>query len=247
MNAPAPFPTEGNPLLYDGLTPEDEEALARFDAALTPHAPDPELLSGTPARTLTEALAILVQALTRIDVDRIRRRQSWWHRFSGADLEARLELEVAVRSLRDDMQRLAEAASAAERAVRAMRADIPRLDAAQSDHEALIDQTCAFLVGADGRHPATARLERRLGNLQALCASNRLARAQMLLAVDHLGALLDRYRDVEQLLFPVWQQHALAVAQSAAPLADRPGLFDQFKSAHGRLAEALVPAKEATP
>lgn len=245
MNAAVPRPQSTT--LYDGLTPQDEAALARFDGALAPHEPDSELLNGTPARSLTEALATLVEGLTRIDVDRVRRRQSWWHRFTGADLEARLELEVAVRSLRDDMQNLAQAAAAAERASRAMRADIPRLEAAQAEHENLVDETSAFLVGADGRNPVTARLERRLGNLQALCASNRLARAQMLLAVDHLGALLDRYRDVEQLLFPVWQQHALAVAQSAAPLADRPGLFEQFKSAHGRLAEALVPAKEATP
>jgi hypothetical protein len=227
-----------------GLAPE--AALAAFDAALTPFEPDPALLNGTPARTLVEAMQRIVQALTHIDVERVRRRQGWWHAFSGADLEARLELEVAVHNLRRDMQRLALAAGDAERAMRAMRADLPRLDAAQGAHEALIDETRAYLAAAGG-DGAAGRLQRRLGNLEALHASNRLSRAQMVLAVQHLEALLDRHRDIEQLLFPIWQQHALAVAQSGAPAAERTTAFEQFRSAHHRLAEALATPKEATP
>jgi hypothetical protein len=230
--------------LFAGLGPTDEEALARFDAALSRFDPDQSLLSGSPARSLTAAMADLVQALTRIDLERVNNRQSWWHRFTGADLEARLELEVAVRCIAGDMQRLAEAAAAAHRAASAMHADLGRLDGAQAGHEALIAATSALLRGADPADPVAARLQRRLGNLEALYASNRLARAQMMLATDHLRGLLDRYRDIEQLLFPLWQQHALAVAQSAVPTSAGLSGIDQLRNVHTRFATALAPAKE---
>ncbi|HYJ51706.1 MAG TPA: hypothetical protein VEW04_00890 [Allosphingosinicella sp.] len=229
--------------LYAGLTPTDEEALQRFDAALSRFDPDQSLLSGSPARSLTTAMADLVQALTRIDLERVNSRQGWWDRFTGADLEARLELEVAVRCIGRDMQRLAEAATAAQGAASAMRADLDRIDESQIGHEALIEATANLLRGADPAAAVAARLQRRLGNLEALYASNRLARAQMVLATEHLAGLLDRYRDIEQLLFPLWQQHALAVAQSAVPTSGASGL-DQLRNIHARFASALTPSKE---
>jgi hypothetical protein len=231
--------------LYAGLAPTDAAALDRFDAALSRFGPDESLLSGSPARTLTSAMADVVQALTRIDLERVHSRDGWWHRFTGADLEARLELEVAVRCIAGDMQRLAEAAGRAQRASTAMQGDIIKLDAVQAEHERLIESTRIFLEGADDRQEAVARLQRRLGNLEALHASNRLARAQMALAIGSLAGLLDRYRDIEQLLFPLWQQHALAVAQSAVP-ARGDGGFDQLRNVHQRLTTALAPAREST-
>ncbi len=186
-------------------------------------------------------MAALVVSLRRVNVDRVNRRQSWWHRFTGADLEARLELEVAAHCLGGDMRRASARAATARRARDAMRADLPRLDAAQRAHESLSDATAAFLRGAPANDPVVARLQRRLGNLEALQASNRLVRAQMELAVDHLGGLLDRFADIEQLLFPLWQRHALAVAQSAGPTDDIGETAGQFRSIHDRLTGALAP------
>ena len=213
--------------------------MERFDAAFDAFAPDELLLAATPARQLAERMAALIASLTRIDIGRVARRQGWWSRFTGADLEARVEFEVAAASLADAMRRTGVAAADARRARAAMRADLPRLDRAQQAHEALAGATAAFLRDSDGADPAVARLYRRLGNLEALHASNRIARAQMVLAIDHLSDLLDRYADIEQLLFPVWQRHALAIAQSAAPPGEVPALLDQFHAAHQRLATAL--------
>ena len=220
--------------LFAGLSTVSEEALTRFDAAHDPFKPDQSLLSGTPARSLAQALTDMVDMLKRIDIDRVARRQSWWHRFTGADLEARLELELAAHCLGDAMKKAVIEAAGARRAQGAMRADLPRLDAAQLSHQALIDATYALLRGADSADPVVARLQRRLGNLEALHASNRLTRAQMLLAIDHLSGLLDRFTDIEQLLFPVWQQHALAVAQGAVAGDDASSLMSQLRSVHTR-------------
>ena len=220
--------------LFADLSADSEEALTRFDAAHDPFEPDQSLLSGTPARSLAQALTDMVDMLKRIDIDRVARRQSWWHRFTGADLEARVELEVAAHCLGDAMRKAATEAAGARRAQIAMRADLPRLDAAQLSHQALIDAASALLRGADSTDPVVARFQRRLGNLEALHASNRLTRAQMLLAIDHLSGLLDRFTDVEQLLFPVWQQHALAVAQGAAAGDDASSPMSQLRSVHTR-------------
>jgi hypothetical protein len=234
--APAATPSSR----FAGLNPASEEALARFDAGHDPFEPDQGLLAGTPARSLAQAMTDMVEMLKRIDIDRVARRQGWWSRFTGADLEARVELEVAAHSLSEAMRQTAAAAGAARRAQAAMRADLPRLDAAQIAHQALADDTADFLRGSDAADPVVARLHRRLGNLEALHASNRLTRAQMALAIDHLSGLLDRFTDIEQLLFPVWQQHALAVAQGSAGAAPESGTLSQFQSIHARFEGALV-------
>jgi hypothetical protein len=225
--------------IYDGVTAGSAAALDRFDAAFDAFAPDTALLTGTPARSLAGELHALILALQRIDIDRVVRQQNWWHRFTGADLEARIRLEVAAGRLSADMRRTGAAAMAARHARDAMVRDLPRIDAAQDAHEDLADATTAVLAGSDIADPAVARLHRRLGNLEALHASNRLARAQMVLAIDHLSDLIDRFVDIEQLLFPVWQRHALAVAQSAAPARDTPDLIARLHAAHRHLADAL--------
>jgi hypothetical protein len=135
-------------------------------------------------------------------------------------LEVRLELEVAAERFSADMSRLAQAASDANRARTAMNADIARLKSIAPAHEALAERTMRFLRNADLKAASVARLQRRLANLETVIASNRLAAAQMAIAVDHLSGLLDRYADVENRLFPVWRHHALAVAQSVGDIGD---------------------------
>jgi hypothetical protein len=246
---PAEPPTEPTraapaPVSYAGLTPNSEEAIARFDAAHDGFEPDQALLGGTPARSLAEAMAEMVSSLKRIDIDRVSRKQGWWSRFTGADLEARIELEIAATSLGKAMQRMARLAAAARNAREAMRADLPVLDAAQLSHQALADTTAAFLRGSDVADPVVARLQRRLANLEALHAANRLIRAQMVMAIDHLSGLLDRFSDIEQLLFPVWQRHALSIAQGMAGAESQTSVLEQLKAIHARFHSALLVAKD---
>lgn len=232
--------------IYAGVSPSSEDALARFDTAYEVFDPDESLLSGAPARSLAEAMAGLVSSLKRVDIDRVMKRHGWWDRFTGADLEARIELEVAAHRLGEDMRQTSQAAAAARHAKATMTADLPKLDVAQATHQALADATAIFLRGSDPADPTVARLQRRLGNLEALHASNRLVRAQMQLAIDHLGGLLDRFTDIEQLLFPVWQRHAFAVAQSAATAETEPGVMEQLRTIHARFENVLAAPRTAS-
>lgn len=218
---------------YDGISPESEAAIAAFDRAFQPFDPDQSLLTGTPARSLTESMDALIVAMTHLDIDRVARRNGWWSRFTGADLEVRLELEVAAHKFDADMARLAQAAADGRRALAAMKTDIDRLAAIAPTHEALAEQTLRFLRGANGKVPNVARLQRRQANLETVIASNRLAAAQMMIAIDCLSGLLDRYNDIEKRLFPVWRHHALAVAQSVGNANDS---LEQIRAIRKRLA-----------
>jgi hypothetical protein len=218
---------------FQGLTPADEAALAAFDRAFQPFDPDQSLLAGTPARTLTEAMADFVVAITHMDIDRVARRNGWWSRFTGADLEVRLELEVAAHRFDADMMKLAQAATDARRAHAGMTADLDRLATIAPAHEALAERTVRFLRGANAELANVARLQRRLTNLETVVASNRLAAAQMIIAIDHLSGLLDRYADIEKRLFPVWRHHALAVAQSVGGIDSN--ALEQLRAIRKRL------------
>ena len=215
-----------------------EQTLAEFDAAVHTVSPDEELLTGAPARNLLAAMAETVTSLGRIDAEAVARKQSWFARFTGADLEAQLEFELAIRSVDRQMQGLAAAALKARRAAALMRDSIGGLDEARAPNETLIEWTHALLSQAP-ETACTARLQRRLANLEALHASNQLARAQMVLAIQNVEGLLDRYGEIERLLFPVWQQHALAVAQSATAPDELPERVDNLHAAQNRLGEAL--------
>ncbi|MBV1688184.1 hypothetical protein KRR38_10990 [Novosphingobium sp. G106] len=189
------------------------------------------------------AMTAVVTALQRLDPERVARKQSWFHRFTGADLEARLEFEVSIATIGNEMRKLTMAAQDADRARQLMRLETAKLEDAHPRNEALILAT-RELLSRGAEKADTSRLERRLGNLEALHASNQLGRAQMMLSVDHLSDLLDRYRDIEQLLFPVWQQHALSVAQSAVTPAELTEQVSALELAQSSLAAALRRNKE---
>jgi hypothetical protein len=201
---------------FVGLDRVDVRAIAAFDAALVVEAPNVALLEGTPARSLSVAIAGLVRSLQKLDVDRVNRRFTWLERFTGADLEARIAFDIASRHLSIEMAEVAASASRARAVLASLHADQPRLAAATNAYGSLLFATLSFLDAHSGEVSDIDRLRRRAANLQALHASSRMTETQISLAIDGLTGLLDRYADVEQLLLPVWQHHALTIAQSPA-------------------------------
>jgi hypothetical protein len=232
--------------VFEGLTPSDERAQAAFDAAFAPFEPDPQLLAGAPARSLSNAIADFVSVITRLDIDRVLKHQGWWSRFTGADLEARLEFEVATHSLSRDMTRLAGAAAQARKACALMRRDMERLASSTQAHEVLADQAMAFLRDASFEDANAARFQRRLANLETMVASNKIVAAQMALAMEHLTVLLDRYGDIEKRLFPVWRHHALAVSQGVSPEA-APKSIEKLHAVRSRLTNYLQGPETISP
>jgi len=244
MSISAPLPIHdqleaaGAVKVLAGCDPESDQALAAFDAAISVVSPDEDLLSGAPARELMSAMASVVKSLRTIDAERVARRQGWFARFTGADIEARLEFELAIKSVSDQMHRLATSASAARHARNLMDREIAKLDASFAPNEALIMETRELLHSGPVT-PDAARLQRRLANLEALHASNQLSRAQAMLAINNVVGLLDRYTEIQNLLYPVWQQHALAVAQGAVAPEELPAKLASLEIAQSRFDQAL--------
>jgi len=227
----------------------DEESLRRFDAEMPAGVVDDALLNTSPSRDLAAALAVMVTSLRAIDVEAVARKQGWLSRLTGADLEAAVLLERACRNLEKDMTSAALAAKATEQSITLMRKTQTGLGADQESLHALVLAGHAALAAQDATvdPDLRARFERRVANAAALHAANTLATAQLQLAIAHAGHLVDRFADVEKLLFPVWRRHAMAVA--AAPTADGgvASHFETLKSLHARfIAGATVP-QEAVP
>jgi hypothetical protein len=228
----------------------DEESLRRFDAEMPAGVVDDVLLHTSPRRDLVAALAVVVTSLRAIDVEAVARKQGWLSRLTGADLEAAVLLERACRNLDNEMTSAGLAAKATEQSITLMRKTHTGLGADQECLDALVlaGHAALALEGATVGPDLRARFERRVANAAALHAANTLAAAQLQIAIAHAGRLLDRFADVEKLLFPVWRRHAMAVA--AAPAADGGGAdshFETLKSLHARfIAGATVPL-EAVP
>jgi hypothetical protein len=143
------------------------------------------------------------------------------------------------------MAELATAAQQASRARDLMRREIEKLDEAHGRNEALIVATHAHLQD-HGAASSDERLKSRLANLEALHASNHLARAQAVMAIDNLGGLLDRYQEIGKLLYPVWQQHALAVAQSAVSPDDFSSEVSALNGIQTKFDQALRYSKDSS-
>lgn len=237
--------TEATRTVFDGLTPSDARAVERFDEAFVSFEPDPELLSGAAGRALGDALTDVVATIGGLDLDRLARCNTWWARFTGADLEARIQVEVSIEQLAHDMGKLSAIASKARRACDLMVRDSVTLGRIGAIHAELAHRTTAFLGGADRSNQNVARLERRLANLHTMLASNEVAIAQMKIAVAHLLHRLDQYNDVVTRLYPVWRHHALVVCQGASSDIDQDA-FDHVRRLRTRITDALRrPEKES--
>lgn len=244
MGLPQPQVSEASAPALGGLVPLTDEGLRRFDAALPSPVVHTDLLHRRPGKTLMDRLSALVASLRVINVEGVARRQGWWSRLTGADLEARLELESACYNLVEDLAKTRAAAGEAAHAADLMRAMASEIIKAQHQLESLI---------ATGRralqHPSTTgselamRLERRVANASALHASNTLAAAQLSLTINHLNSLTDRFADVDKLLFPVWLHHAMLVSASTE---DSAAYAEDFRAEHGRLIAGASPDPEGS-
>jgi hypothetical protein len=218
----------------------DAEVLAAFDKAIQPFEPAAELLSVNATQGLSGAMLAFVDALLKLNIDRISRKFNWYERFTGIDLEVRIEFDIAAHGLSAQMVELGVAAGRARQVLAMMQSELPRLKEIQTRHEGLLDAAAELLNRQDFVNPDVERFQRRLANLEALAASDRMTEAHVRFAIQSLTSLLDRHSEIEKTLFPIWQQHALAIAQSNDRRGAGSVMLDKFKNTHQQLAARLV-------
>ena len=157
----------------------DEAVLTAFDAEIHPFEPAADLLSVNSQQGLSAAMSAFVAALSKLNADRISRKFNWYERFTGLDIEARIEFDLAAHGLSSQMVELGIAAGRARQILATLQSERPRLKAIQSHHAELIDWATRMLVGNDPDDYFVGRFQRRLANLEALAASDRMTEAQI--------------------------------------------------------------------
>lgn len=231
------------PLGMFGLPPTgaaiDEALLQTFADAIEPYEVPSELLANSPAQELSAAMKKFVASMKSLDVDRIARKFNWYERLTGLNLQARIEFDLAAYQLDEEMIALGVAATRGRRARTTLQSEQERLGSLHDRHERLIAWGTDMLQDKDPADYHVGRFQRRLANLEALAASDRLSDAQIGLAIDALDGLLDRYEEIEKLLYPLWQQHALAIAQSATDSRSEKDAIHEFLLAHRQMSERL--------
>lgn len=213
----------------------DNEAVAALDVAARSPRMDSNLLNSAPARDIRTSANDLIAMLEEVDLQKMLRKQGLVGRFTGADVEARLEFELASHRVADLFRQLTRAAQAGRRIREIL--DKTRLELIDeqgrlalviSDARLLLSQS----VGSD--LSLIARFERRLANIMALEAANTLTIQQIELSASVLASLLDRFTDIETLLLPLWQRNALAIIHGEA-ITSRSSVVTAFLDAHSNL------------
>lgn len=205
-----------------------EDLLNKVAAAMTVAPLDERLFDLTAGETLAAKLDAIMGAVRTADVDKLVRAQQPRFALLGADVEARMTFALARKSAHAALgeaavaaTRLAAVITLLEDARGSMEGDVRRLDNLAEMTAHLVRQ----LAPAETREATElrARFDRRLSSLNFLRASSALTLAHIPQAIARNRQLLDRFQDVNAVLFPLWDRHALAVLQSprdAKVLAD---------------------------
>jgi hypothetical protein len=200
----------------------DEHAVAALDEAANGLTFDLDLLRTTPARDIRTQIEATVALLERMDHRALLRRQGLLSRLTGADIEARLEFELASQKVLAAAGKLREAAQNGRRILALLTETREQLAIEQTRLEQTIAAGRQLLATCpDADDFVVARFERRLANLMAMHAANVLTIEQISLAVGVLAGLLDRFTDVDTLLLPLWERSVLAMAHATGARLQR--------------------------
>ncbi|WP_245339496.1 hypothetical protein [Rhizobium sp. CIAT894] len=195
---------------------------------------DSNLLSSAPARDIRASANELIEMLEAVDLQKMLRKQGLIGRFTGSDVEARLEFELSSHRVADLFRQLSRAAHGGGRIREIL--DRTRLELIDEQRRlaGVISDAKLLLSRSDGSDPAlVARFERRLANIMAMEAANTLTIQQIELSAGVLASLLDRFTDIETLLLPLWQRNALAIIHGEAK--PRSSVVTAFLDAHRNL------------
>ena len=196
-----------------------EDLLTRLSEASHVRSFNEKLFDLAAGGDLSGRLQNVMRAVRDADVDALLRSQTATNKFLGADIEARMVFALARKKAVDSLaesRRAAHATASLLQILEDARAGVLTDERRLAEIVATTDEIADRL--APPQTPAQLELQdrfkRRRVNLQSLRASTMLTLAQIPVAITHNRELLDRFNDVETVLFPVWERHAVTLIQS---------------------------------
>ena len=217
----------------------DETALAALDAAAEGHAFDEMLLRAAPAHDIGRQVKTVIKLLENLDLRKVFSKQGWFSRLSGQDVEARLEFEIAARTVMSAIDKLRVASKDGRNARLRLEQSSADISNDQVRFEQAISKGKSLLAAnAEADPQILARYERRLANIMTIHVANTMTLQQIRLALDLLSNMLDRLTDVETVVLPLWQRNVLAVLQTPQS-AFKGAVTDEFQSSNTQLITVL--------
>lgn len=218
----------------------DEAAIIELDAAASDSEFDSDLLRSAPARDIRIHVEAVVALLRKIDQRVLLSRQGLVARLTGADVEARLEFELAGQAVLEALNPLRRAALNGRGMLTLLRQTRTQLIEHQPRLEHVIEAAKRLIeCNQDADDFIIARFERRLSNLVAMHTANVATIEQIKLSEQVLASLLDRVTDVDTLIVPLWQRNLLALAHAATSGA-RSHAASEFSRTHNNLITHLT-------
>jgi hypothetical protein len=173
--------------------------------------------------------------LGKVNAKGLLAKQGPISRLTGADVEARLEFELASQQVIAAIGQLRLAAENGRRVRTLLTEARGELIAEQDQLEEVIVAAKRLLeTSRDPDDFVRTRFERRLSNLMAMQVANVATMEQIGLALDVLSGLLDRMTDIDTVLLPLWQRNVVALVHAAAGRSQRQAAAE-FGQSHASL------------
>jgi len=217
----------------------DESAVLALDNAAQSSALDIDLLRTAPVHDVRIRIEAMVALLQKMDHRKLLSKQGPLSRLTGADVEARLEFELAGQKVMKSVSLLRQAAQNGQSVSILLKQALADIEIEQTRLEHVIFEAKALLnTPHDADEFVIGRFERRLSSMMAMHAANMLTVQQLALAENVLQGLLDRVTDVETLLLPLWQRNTLAFAHASIGRPQRQAAHE-FIQTHNQLINYL--------
>lgn len=264
-NAPTHTPTLSGDLsaadqvevdrIASGINLADSAALSAYgnlsDASATLTALS-ELLERSPTTLLAGKIAEIVAKLQDANPEVVTRKQGWFSRFMGGDIETGVRYQFARKEVSTLLEEANLMAAQVNQIVTEIQGAIASHDTESHQLALKIHAGHLFLERnpTAGVPPANEvcfdnpreRFARRLASMATLLSSNQMSLMQLKLARGQALDMLERFHEISQVLVPVWRQHSLAVTTNQN---NSPEVVALATKAHASLIKSLSELKGA--
>lgn len=178
-------------------------------------------LESSPVGRLASLMAEILHALDGADPRRLAKKPGFFTKLTGGHLHMAATVAVSKDALEIKISDADPVAAELEHFLANVDASIDAFRAGTMKLTAQLEAGRAYLRDNPeaGKPQEThqfdnprERFSRRLTNMATLVASNEMTEHQLRLSKAQALDMLDRYREIREVLLPVWRQHQLAMA-----------------------------------
>lgn len=219
----------------------NQHSLAYMSSLIKGHDIDIQMLTQSPITEASKLSHDLVEIMNSVKFNELLNKQKWFHKFTGADLEARLKFEIAVKNVTSSIVTLSNIGLKISHMQNKLLYLRDHIKKTQPKISQVINLAKKILEhNTDSDELLKERFERMLGNIMAFEASNVVTLETSRLALINLQAWKDRIHEVTTVLFPIWQRNAMTMVQMDHNNKEKASLIEVYVNAREKLIGKLI-------